>query len=116
VGRTRSRIRRRTALVTAGPTSSRSSASARTSDLPLVPALDELGRKDNVAAIMKLAVSGGQKRTPARPAARVRVSNQPARDTRHWLDGLLFAYTAGVAPKNVVTFLRKNGGIASVSP
>jgi hypothetical protein len=83
-------------LVTAGPTSSRSSASARTSDLPLVPALDELGRKDNVAAIMKLAVSGGQ--------------------TRHWLDGLLFAYTAGVAPKNVVTFLRKNGGIASVSP
>ena len=33
-------------------------------------------------------------------------------DTRRWLDGLLFAYNAGVAPKNLVAFLMENGGIA----
>jgi hypothetical protein len=76
VGSTRSRIRRRTALVTAGPTSSRSSASARTSDLPLVRALDELGRKDNVAAIMKLGVSRRPKADPCSPC-RSRARQQP---------------------------------------
>jgi hypothetical protein len=33
-------------------------------------------------------------------------------DTRRWVDGLLFAYNEGVAPKDLVPFLKANGGIS----
>jgi hypothetical protein len=42
----------------------------------------------------------------------IEIVTPPGVDTRRWLDGLLFAYNAGVAPKNLVAFLMENGGIA----
>jgi hypothetical protein len=33
-------------------------------------------------------------------------------DTRRWVDGLQFAYQQGIAPKDLVAFLKANGGIA----
>jgi hypothetical protein len=33
-------------------------------------------------------------------------------DKRRWVDGLLFAYNEGVAPKDLVKFLKANGGIS----
>jgi hypothetical protein len=33
-------------------------------------------------------------------------------DTRRWVDGLRFAYKQGIAPKDLVAFLKANGGIA----
>ena len=42
----------------------------------------------------------------------IEIVTPPGMDTRRWRDGLLFAYNAGVAPKNLVAFLKQNGGIA----
>jgi hypothetical protein len=33
-------------------------------------------------------------------------------DTRRWVKGLRFAYKQGIAPKDLVAFLKANGGIA----
>jgi hypothetical protein len=33
-------------------------------------------------------------------------------DTRRWVNGLRFAYKQGIAPKDLVAFLKANGGIA----
>ena len=33
-------------------------------------------------------------------------------DTRGWVNGLRFAYKQGIAPKDLVAFLKANGGIA----
>jgi hypothetical protein len=33
-------------------------------------------------------------------------------DTRRWVDGLRFARKQGVAPKDLVPFLKANGGIS----
>jgi hypothetical protein len=42
----------------------------------------------------------------------IKIVTPPGVDTRRWVEGLLFAYNEGVAPKGLVAFLKTNGGIA----
>jgi hypothetical protein len=42
----------------------------------------------------------------------IKIVAPPGVDTRRWVDGLLFAYNAGVLPKNLIACLKANGGIA----
>jgi hypothetical protein len=42
----------------------------------------------------------------------VKVVTPQGVDTRRWVDGLLYAYKQGIAPKDLVGFLDANGGIA----
>lgn len=42
----------------------------------------------------------------------VKIVTPRGADKRRWVDGLLFAYNEGVAPKDLVKFLKANGGIA----
>ena len=42
----------------------------------------------------------------------IKIVTPPGVDTRRWVDGLLFAYSAGVAPKDLVAFLKEHGGPA----
>ena len=42
----------------------------------------------------------------------IEIVTPPGVDTRRWVDALLFAYSKRVAPKDLVKFLKANGGIA----
>jgi hypothetical protein len=42
----------------------------------------------------------------------IKIVKPPGVDTRRWVDGLLFAHEAGVATKDLIKFVKENGGIA----
>jgi hypothetical protein len=78
----------------------------------LYVAWKDLG-KSKKAAKVAAALFGVKIKDGAHPlSVIIKIVTPTGVDTRRWLDGLRFARKQGVAPKDLVPFLKANGGIA----
>lgn len=70
-------------------------------------------RESKTNATIAAEVFGVKCENGAHPLSSIiKIVTQKGVDTRRWVNGLRFAYKQGIAPKDLVAFLKANGGIA----